>query len=142
MANVPVSNTFSTTMEAYTTSTQAHADVFNNSYSQLLGNDAYLNANANAMKSIKGPFTVSGFAEAGAPYTATLTDSNLDITVNDSPIVGFYTDGTNLNGKTPKEQKKAFSCVDKVETTAANTITFYCYSKKPTSGFKVLVKGQ
>lgn len=142
MAGVTVSNTFSTTMEAYTTSTQAHADVFNNTHSQLLSNDNYLNINANAMKAAKGPFTVTGFTQSSAPYTATLTNSNLNVTTGDSPIVSFYTNGSNLGTVTPKQQKKAFSCVDRVVTSGTNAITFYCYSKKPANDFQVMVKGK
>ena len=125
---------------AYEATTPARYDIFNDVHPQLLNNDAYLKARADETKANQGPYTVTGFTQSSAPYTATLTVSGM--TTSDSPIISFYTDGTNLSGKTPKEQKKAFSCVDRVETTAANTLTFYCYSKKPANGFNVMVKGK
>lgn len=51
------------------------------------------------------------------------------ITENDNPIVGLKPVGT--DSLTISNEKYAFSCLDKVETTN-NAIVLYCYNEKPT----------
>lgn len=63
------------------------------------------------------------------------------ITVNgigddDNPIVGIKTTGT--DSETIANEKYAFSCLDRLETTP-NTIALYCYNEKPGIDFTILL---
>ena len=72
-----------------------------------------------------------------APYTQTVNVSG--ITANDTPMILMGTPSTQ-NATTYKSTKKAYGMIDRA-VTGSGTITFYCYSKKPTVAIPIIVKG-
>jgi hypothetical protein len=80
--------------------------------------------------------TVSGWS-ASVPYTQTATVYGM--TSELAPIVACGKPGT-LNSANYKALHKAFSMIDRA-VTSTNTITFYCYSKKPTVDIPLVIKG-
>ena len=68
----------------------------------------------------------SGWTSITGGFKQTVTVSG--ITGDDNPLVGLKTTGTNTT--TISNEKYAFSCLDRVETTT-NAIVLYCYSEKP-----------
>lgn len=80
--------------------------------------------------------TAAGWSSS-APYTQTVSVSG--ITASDAPVISYkIPDGSSASAVAAI--KKAWSCVDR-GVTGANTITFYCYAKKPTSDVIVCIKG-
>lgn len=72
-----------------------------------------------------------------APYTQTVQIR--DITANDQPIISVGTP-TTLSSASYKALIKAYSMIDRA-VTGDGIITFYCYTKKPTTDIPVLIKG-
>ena len=72
-----------------------------------------------------------------SPYSQTVSVS--EVTSNDKPIISVYIyDG--LSASEVKARNKAYSCIDRADT-GDGEITFYCYNKKPATGFNVAIKG-
>lgn len=95
----------------------------------------------NQVSSIKGVKTVTLAASkwsASAPYTQSVSVPGVES--SDTPVIALYISGS-PSAATVKAQKKAFGYLDRA-TTAAGSITFYCYEKKPAADFTVSVKGE
>lgn len=74
---------------------------------------------------------------ASAPYTQVV--SIADITAEDRPMISVGTPSTH-NATNYKSLRKAYAMIDRA-VTGNGTITFYCYSKKPTVNIPIIVKG-
>lgn len=72
-----------------------------------------------------------------APYTASIGITKM--TENDSPIISVGMPST-IDAANIKAAKKAFAMIDRA-VTGDNSITFYCYSKKPTIDIPLQIKG-
>ena len=84
----------------------------------------------------KATLTAAGWSNS-APYTQAVTVSG--ITGNDAPIIS----PGDLSSKTAANYAaliKNFAMIDRA-VTSANTITFYCYRKKPTGAIPLFIKG-
>lgn len=79
----------------------------------------------------------SGSWSSTAPYTQEVVVSG--ITATSRPIISVGTPATK-NSENFKNAKKAFGMIDCVDS-GSGKITFYCYSKKPTSDIPIIIKG-
>lgn len=102
-------------------------------YIQNAGTNGYLE---HRMKYRTATLAVNGWTTS-APYTQTVTVSG--ITANDAPMISMGTPAT-PNAANYKSTKKAYGMIDRA-VTGSGTITFYCYSKKPTVAIPIVVKG-
>ena len=100
-------------------------------------NQSEVNAEINKIEAVKtATLSASGWTSS-APYTQTVTVSGTS--ANDRPIISIYL-GTSPTAVNVKAQNKAWGMVDRA-VSATNSITFYCYNKKPTVDFSVQIKG-
>ncbi len=96
-----------------------------------------VNDRVDAVNGIKALLLSASGWSGTAPYTQTVSVEG--ITAADAPVIGIsIAEGT--AAATVKAQNKAWSCVDRA-VTGAETVTFYCYNKKPATDFMVLMKG-
>ena len=72
-----------------------------------------------------------------APYTQTITVNGM--TANYSPIISCGKPDT-LSSSSYKELHKSYAMIDRA-VTGTNSITFYCYSKKPIVSIPLFIKG-
>ena len=72
-----------------------------------------------------------------APYTTSIGITRM--TENDSPIISVGMPST-IDAANIKAAKKAFAMIDRA-VAGNNSITFYCYSKKPTIDIPLQIKG-
>lgn len=96
--------------------------------------DVSIVTNANTVRS--ATLTSSGWSNS-APYAQTVTVTG--ITSSDRPMItwGAPSSRTAANYKA---LKRAFAMIDSAET-GTNTITFVCYSNRPTVNIPILIKG-
>lgn len=78
----------------------------------------------------------NGWSDA-APFKNTVTVSGIKSA--DMPVIAPVVTGSPTSA-TVKAMMKAYGMIDRA-TTADNSITFYCYNKKPTVNITVSVKG-
>lgn len=96
-----------------------------------------VNDRVDVVKGIKAIALPASGWSGTAPYTQTVSVAG--VTAEDAPVIGILiAEGT--TAANVKLQNKAWACVDRA-VTGAETITFYCYNKKPGNDFTVNVKG-
>ena len=92
-------------------------------------------------KPIRGDWITATLSASGwsntVPYTQSISVAGTS--ANDRPIISIYL-GTSPTAVNVKAQNKALGMVDRA-VSSTNTITFYCYNKKPTVDFSVQIKG-
>lgn len=80
---------------------------------------------------------VSGWSNE-APYKQTVSLKGMR--EDFGPIIGLHIE-TSSAPAVVRAQSKAYGNVDKIET-GKDTLTLYCYSKKPSNDFTILVRGE
>lgn len=110
-----------------------------NSYTNEKMNQAnsYTDEKINKITRVKEYSLLSTDWNAEIPYVQTINDA--DVVESDAPIVSLKYIDTDSTEES-KAKSEAFGCIDRVSTTDG-AITFYCYSKAPTTNFIVLAKG-
>ena len=88
------------------------------------------------LKTREATLSASGWTST-APYAQTVTVPG--ITANDRPMILMGTP-TTQNASSYNALKKAFAMIDRV-VSEKDTLTVYCYSKKPTVAIPIIVKG-
>lgn len=92
---------------------------------------------ATQLKHVKLLTLNAGSWSATAPYTQTAAAAG--VTASDQPMVSIYLPG-GISAANVKIHNKNYAMIDRA-VTGNGTITFYCYNKKPTVNFQVMIKG-
>ena len=96
-----------------------------------------VNDKINKIEAVKtATLSASGWSNT-VPYTQSISVAGTS--ANDRPIISIYL-GISPTAVNVKAQNKAWGMVDRA-VSSTNTITFYCYNKKPTVDFSVQIKG-
>ena len=113
------------------------ADITSGTLSQARGGTGAASLVDCDLAKVKTVTLNSGSWTSAAPYNQTVTVTG--ITNKMAPVISCGVPAT-ANAANYKALNKAYAMIDRA-VTGTNTITFYCYNKKPTVNIPLLIKG-
>ena len=114
------------------------ASFINGYFQQFLENDRALLNTINSKNGVRTAMLPASGWSSSAPYTQKIVVEG--VTADHSPVISHYLE-EGVSQSVVKARNKAYAMLDKA-VTGAGSITFYCYNKKPTVDFSVLIKGE
>nr|DAN79996.1 MAG TPA: hypothetical protein [Caudoviricetes sp.]DAO80803.1 MAG TPA: hypothetical protein [Caudoviricetes sp.] len=118
----------------FKTTDRVHADLFNNMLEDLINNDKEI---ARSLE-IKNFVLLASNWSNTAPFTQEVAVAG--VKSSDSSVVGLDTSNHINNAQYVRLMKKAWSCVDRIESLEGK-IRAYCANKKPVADIYLTAKG-
>lgn len=118
----------------FKTTDRVHADLFNNMLEDLINNDKEISR----LLEIKNFVLLAQNWSNTAPFMQEIAVAG--VKASDSSIVGLDTSNHINNAQYIKAMKKAWSCVDRIESLDGK-IRAYCANKKPAVDIYLTTKG-